>query len=418
MCFASKVITFATQARGSKQYELTDHLGNIRTVVPDIKEPQTEPTQTTNYLTDNDNFRLPTLTLNNYYPYGMLQAGRSKNAGGYRFGFNGKENDTKINSLGRNIDFGARGFDTYSITWRGVDPLASKFPGSTPFGFGAANPILYTDPDGRGPLITIGSHIVNGEIKPLLQLSGTIYLYGDPIYNDAADAHTTNAISQWNNVAGGKVLYNGVLTDYQINVQTHVISAFEAQSLINNQKPDELFIRVDGPFKSEWWDDNTNISATSLPAGAPSFIIGNLGHFNFLTGMPGNEYTSFSHEIGHWLGFRDYTNGDPTNTHTMFGFGSIGLPDPPNIMAINSVSSSFADSRLVSQYDLSRINYSLDFSQTLNSTYPYLGDRFGNGGLVLNTNIFNNANAAGNFKQNFDTVISPSQGNFIGPILP
>jgi hypothetical protein len=67
--------------------------GNIRTVVPDIKEPQLEPTQTTNYLTDNDNFRLPTLTLNNYYPYGMLQAGRSRNAGGYRFGFQGQEAD-------------------------------------------------------------------------------------------------------------------------------------------------------------------------------------------------------------------------------------------------------------------------------------------------------------------------------------
>ncbi|MBP6664310.1 MAG: hypothetical protein KA168_03370, partial [Chitinophagales bacterium] len=61
---------------GSKQYELTDHLGNIRTVVPDIKEPLSLP--------NNQNFRLPTLTLNNYYPYGMLQAGRTRNAGGYR----------------------------------------------------------------------------------------------------------------------------------------------------------------------------------------------------------------------------------------------------------------------------------------------------------------------------------------------
>ena len=112
MCFASKVFTFATQARGSKQYELTDHLGNIRTVVPDIKEqPETADVANAgtlfgtllplNYLTDNDNFRLPTLTLNNYYPYGMLQAGRTRNAGGYRFGFQGQEADNKIGGLGQ-----------------------------------------------------------------------------------------------------------------------------------------------------------------------------------------------------------------------------------------------------------------------------------------------------------------------------
>jgi hypothetical protein len=107
LCFSSKVITFATQARGSKQYELTDHLGNIRTVVPDIKDPLSLP--------QNQNFRLPTLTLNNYYPYGMLQAGRTRNAGGYRFGYQGQDNAQKsIRKLNFNIA-GDPIRDTYTI---------------------------------------------------------------------------------------------------------------------------------------------------------------------------------------------------------------------------------------------------------------------------------------------------------------
>mgnify|MGYP003430400376 CR=1 FL=1 len=76
--FASKTFTFATQSRGSKQYELTDHLGNIRTVVPDIKEPLSLP--------QNQNFRLPTLTLNKTTPTACCRQGVLKMRG-YRFGY-------------------------------------------------------------------------------------------------------------------------------------------------------------------------------------------------------------------------------------------------------------------------------------------------------------------------------------------
>ena len=137
---------FPTQARGSKQYELTDHLGNIRTVVPDIKE---QPAITDvanagtlfgtflplNRLTDNDNFRLPTLTLNNYYPYGMLQAGRTKNAGGYRFGFQGQEADNKIGGLGQHLNYTFRNYDSWAIRFGAIDPLAAKYPHNSSYAF-------------------------------------------------------------------------------------------------------------------------------------------------------------------------------------------------------------------------------------------------------------------------------------------
>ena len=85
-------ITFATQARGSKQYELTDHLGNIRTVVPDIKEPLSLP--------QNQNFRLPTLTLNKTTPTACCRQGVVKMRGGIGLGSKGKRQTTKLGTWG------------------------------------------------------------------------------------------------------------------------------------------------------------------------------------------------------------------------------------------------------------------------------------------------------------------------------
>jgi RHS repeat-associated protein len=141
--FASKTFTFATQSRGSKQYELTDHLGNIRTVVPDIKEPLSLP--------QNQNFRLPTLTLNNYYPYGMLQAGRTKNAGGYRFGYQGQEADNKIGGLGQHLNYTFRNYDSWIIRFGAIDPLAGKYPYWSPFAFSGNRVIDAVELEGLEP---------------------------------------------------------------------------------------------------------------------------------------------------------------------------------------------------------------------------------------------------------------------------
>jgi hypothetical protein len=42
----------------------------------------------------------------------MLQVERSYNAGGYRFGFNGKENDNEVKGEGNQQDYGMRVYDT------------------------------------------------------------------------------------------------------------------------------------------------------------------------------------------------------------------------------------------------------------------------------------------------------------------
>ncbi|MBL7997877.1 MAG: hypothetical protein JNL32_04480 [Candidatus Kapabacteria bacterium] len=65
---------------GAKLYELTDHLGNVRAVVGDVKLP------------DGGTFKVDLKSYTNYYPYGMAQPQREWGAG-YRYGYNGAEED-------------------------------------------------------------------------------------------------------------------------------------------------------------------------------------------------------------------------------------------------------------------------------------------------------------------------------------
>lgn len=52
---------------GEKQYELKDHLGNVRVVVGDRK----------NLNTDTDELSADVIAYNNYYPFGMPQPNRN-----------------------------------------------------------------------------------------------------------------------------------------------------------------------------------------------------------------------------------------------------------------------------------------------------------------------------------------------------
>ncbi len=70
-------------------------------------------------------------------------------ATGYRYGFNGKENDNEVKGSGNSYDFGARIYDPRIGRWLSLDPLQAKYPELSPYNFVANNPILFIDADGR-----------------------------------------------------------------------------------------------------------------------------------------------------------------------------------------------------------------------------------------------------------------------------
>ncbi len=71
-----------------------------------------------------------------------------KSSGGYRYGFNGKENDNEVKGEGNQQDYGMRIYDGRIGKFLSVDPITSKYPYLTPYQFASNRPIDGIDLDG------------------------------------------------------------------------------------------------------------------------------------------------------------------------------------------------------------------------------------------------------------------------------
>jgi len=144
-----------------KQYELKDHLGNVRVVVSDFKK--------NNFTThSNPPYRAEVLAAYNYYPFGMLQPGMyaEDNTLRYRFGFNGMLRDDDMTDKlstgppvdegrGNSYDFGARMYNPRVTRFFSLDPMKAAFTWQSPYVFAGNDPIRYIDFNGEGPWETI-----------------------------------------------------------------------------------------------------------------------------------------------------------------------------------------------------------------------------------------------------------------------
>jgi RHS repeat-associated protein len=128
---------------GLKQYELKDHLGNVRTVITGIKIGVNITEGNTFYVAD-------VVSENDYYPFGMMMNGgyrRNSNIT-YKFGYNGKPMDTDWNGEGAMYDYGFRIYDPRICKFLSVDPLSPEYPWYTPYQFAGNKPINSIDLDG------------------------------------------------------------------------------------------------------------------------------------------------------------------------------------------------------------------------------------------------------------------------------
>jgi len=123
-------------ALSQRIYEFSNHLGNVLVTLTDNKVPLSDGT-----------YKAIVLSASDYYPFGMAMKERSYSNSEYRYGFNGKENDTDFGE--GKTDFGARIYDGIIGRWFACDALESKYPSISTYAFVANSPLMFVDTDGR-----------------------------------------------------------------------------------------------------------------------------------------------------------------------------------------------------------------------------------------------------------------------------
>lgn len=137
--------------RGLKQYELSNHLGNVLVVVSDQKIAIDNIGQISHYEAE-------ILSYTDYYPFGSVMSERTGPAtSGYRYGFNGKEQDDEFSVENGSYDFGARMYDARLGRWWSVDGAVKEYASLSSYCFTANNHFLFREVDGNTFIPTLGS---------------------------------------------------------------------------------------------------------------------------------------------------------------------------------------------------------------------------------------------------------------------
>ncbi|MGZ3890567.1 MAG: RHS repeat-associated core domain-containing protein, partial [Mucilaginibacter sp.] len=146
MNFATLPGAATSRVMGIKSYELTNHLGNVMSVITDRKIPfETSPGSGIigHYASDIINHQ-------DYYAFGANKPGRTYAvSAAYRYSFNGKEQDGEtVGTSGSTQDYGMRIYNPSLGKFLSVDPLTKKYPELTPYQFASDRPIDGVDQDG------------------------------------------------------------------------------------------------------------------------------------------------------------------------------------------------------------------------------------------------------------------------------
>jgi RHS repeat-associated protein len=196
----------STFTRGEKNYEMSNHLGNVLVTVSDRKLQISAGGITVDYYTAD------VVSATDNYVFGMTMPGRNYQSDKYRYGFNGKEKDKDISE--GDLDFGERIYDGRIARFLSIDKYTNKLPYYSPYLYAGNKPILCIDKDGNiEVIVTLYQRGIDGTIVKVGECTTTIKTIEDA-KGIERDAYRIN------------VLYEINETSRQINPQT-VESTYE-----------------------------------------------------------------------------------------------------------------------------------------------------------------------------------------------
>jgi RHS repeat-associated protein len=278
-------------------YEYKDYLGNVRLTFSDLNK---------NEKIESDEI----LKENNYYPFGLVHSGYNEKDNSkiknYKYEYNGKEYQDELNL--NLLDYGARNYDSAIARWVNVDPLAEKYPGTSPYVFVGNNPIVFIDDDGKDYRIFFDSS------TRTVTISATYYALQEDI------ASLQEAVSFWNDLSGNYTYDFGSNNNRESYCVNFDLSIQEVASSGNLNKRGDLNQALSAD-KSE----GKNVYMTGDTENANTN--GHTSQGNIITIQPtlakGN---TGKHEIGHSLGV----------THSERGLMTPGSSDPKRSTDVNS----------------------------------------------------------------------------------
>jgi len=112
-----------------KNFVMSNHLGNVLTVINDEVIPQSTNGTTV------DGYEVGIVNIADYSPFGVQLDGRTIENGSYRFGFQGMEGDNEVKGQGNSYTTEFRQYDPRIGRFFAIDPLSPDYPWNSPFAF-------------------------------------------------------------------------------------------------------------------------------------------------------------------------------------------------------------------------------------------------------------------------------------------
>jgi RHS repeat-associated protein len=222
----------STYTAGLKQYELTNHLGNVMSVVTDRKTVQLTDGNTSGF-----NYQPDVVSATDYYPFGSVMPGRSFSSNAYRYGFSGFERDDEIKGSGNSVNMGDRMLDTRLGRTFKTDRHAYKYPYISPYAYALNSPLIVIDPDGKDVVILIAKDGAGGmgHMGALIQDKG-----GNWFYMTQGAADTEGGVSKMmsGGVQGGVMLQALNTTDIEEAIQ------IAKQDVNNSPYTDQVILKT------------------------------------------------------------------------------------------------------------------------------------------------------------------------------